>query len=72
MRDVPLRSVGAASVHEGEARALRACTTLAAVLAWGRTRTPPRAPSEIVTQDEYTHDVVLPLDAQRWLVFDTT
>jgi hypothetical protein len=26
---------------------------------------------EVVTQDEYTHDVVVAADA-RWLVFDTT
>jgi hypothetical protein len=42
--------------------------TLAAVL----TRRGAGAVTEIVTQDEFTHDVVIPLDARRWLVYDTT
>lgn len=42
--------------------------TLAAVLA----RHGPGAIAEIVTQDEFTHDVLIPLDARRWLVYDTT
>ena len=51
---------------------LHALRTLADVLAWARAQTPPRAIAEIVTQDEYTHDVVL-ADAERgYLVFDTT
>jgi hypothetical protein len=71
-RAIPLRELGAARLTPDEARALSACPTLADVLAFGRALVPARAPSEIVTQDEYTHDVVLPLDAHRWLVFDTT
>ncbi|HTA75497.1 MAG TPA: hypothetical protein VK733_14535 [Gemmatimonadaceae bacterium] len=39
--------------------------TLSDVLRWGRV-------SEIVTQDEYTHDVVVPYDDRLTLVFDTT
>ena len=39
--------------------------TLAEVLRWGRV-------SEIVTQDEYTHDVVVPYDQRLTLVYDTT
>ena len=71
-RAIPLRELGVARVTPAEAHALAACPTLADVLAFGRALVPARTPSAIVTQDEYTHDVVLPLDAQRWLVFDTT
>ena len=46
--------------------------TLADVLAWGREQTPPRSVTEIVTQDEYTHDVVLPFDGSHFLAFDAT
>jgi hypothetical protein len=46
--------------------------TLADVLAWARRATPPRQVAEIVTQDEYTHDVVLRADGDHFLVFDTT
>lgn len=48
--------------------------TLADVLAWARTQTPPRSVAEIVTQDEYTHDVVLDASGsgQPYLAFDTT
>lgn len=46
--------------------------TLAAVLEWARDQTPPRMVTEIVTQDEYTHDVVLPFDGSHFLAFDAT
>jgi len=46
--------------------------TLGDVLSWLRAQTPPRTVDEIVTQDEYTHDVVLPFDDHSWLVYDTT
>lgn len=39
---------------------------------WGLSLSPPRAPVEIVTQDEYTHDVVLELAGDCYLVYDTT
>lgn len=45
--------------------------TLADVLAWGARQVPRVNVSEIVTQDEYTHDVVLPF-AEFYLSFDTT
>jgi hypothetical protein len=41
------------------------------VLQWARARTPPSAVEEILTQDEYTHDVVVSASG-RYLVFDTT
>jgi hypothetical protein len=46
--------------------------TLAHVLSWLRRQLPPRDVSEIVTQDEYTHDVVVAWQANLVLVFDTT
>lgn len=48
--------------------------TLADVLAWARAQTPPRSVVEIVTQDEYTHDVVLHASGsgRPYLAFDTT
>ena len=56
--------------------------TLEDVLRWGERQTPPVAPSAIVPQDEYTHDVVVPVpeallaagpgDVRRFLVYDTT
>ena len=52
--------------------ALGHVTSLGEVLGWGRGLLPPRGPAEILTQDEYTHDVVFELAADRWLVFDTT
>jgi len=46
--------------------------TLGDVLAWSRTSTHSRQSTEIVTQDEYTHDVVFDLDGATYLAFDTT
>jgi hypothetical protein len=46
--------------------------TLAAVLDWLRGQDPPRRVGEIVTQDEYTHDVVVPWTERLALVFDAT
>jgi hypothetical protein len=46
--------------------------TLADVLEWARAQSPPRAVTTIVTQDEYTHDVVLPFDGSHFLAFDAT
>ena len=51
---------------------LSGLTTLERVLSWARGQTPPRAIDEILTQDEYTHDVVLSASEGRYLVFDTT
>lgn len=48
------------------------CTTLGQLLERGRELDPPLAVESIVTQDEYTHDVLVPLPGGRWLVFDTT
>ena len=47
-------------------------STLEAVLTWSRTASPPRKIAELITQDEYTHDVVLPFEGDLYLVYDTT
>jgi hypothetical protein len=46
--------------------------TLADVLDWGRSQRPPRTIHEIVTQDEYIHDILVELEPRLWLVFDAT
>jgi hypothetical protein len=42
------------------------------VVRWAFALTPPRDVAEVVTQDEYTHDVVIPWTDQLVLVFDCT
>ena len=74
MRDVPLSSIGRvpAELVRKLTSELAQLLTLADVLAWARRATPPREVAEIVTQDEYTHDVVIPWDGDHYLVFDAT
>ena len=52
--------------------ALGGLRTLGAVLDWLRAQEPPRGVGEIVTQDEYTHDVIVSWGERLTLVFDTT
>lgn len=52
--------------------ALRELRSLAGVLEWLRLQEPPRIVQNIVTQDEYTHDVVVPWSERLILVFDAT
>lgn len=42
------------------------------VMQWAFGRNPPAELFTVVTQDEFTHDVVLKLEADFFLVFDTT
>jgi hypothetical protein len=46
--------------------------TLADAVAWGLAHTPPLIVADIIVQDEYTYDVVLPYRDGRFLVYDTT
>jgi hypothetical protein len=48
-----------------------ACFTLADLLRWAAQQSPRVQIAEIVTQDEFTHDVVLPF-GPAFLSFDTT
>ena len=73
-REVPVNRVGdvAPDVYTELCAALRTRGTLADVLAWARRQDPPRTVTEIITQDEYTHDVVIALGGRYYLAFDTT
>lgn len=42
------------------------------VVRWGLSGTPRRMIEEVVVQDEYTHDVVMPYADGLYLIFDTT
>ena len=53
-------------------RELAPLTTLQDVVRWGFAHTPPRDVAEVIVQDEFTHDVVLPWEDGHYLVFDTT
>ena len=74
MRPIPLHDYADLAPAERSAltTAIQDLRTLADVLAWARSQNPPRSVAEIVTQDEYTHDVVLPFDGRHFLVFDAT
>jgi hypothetical protein len=71
---VPLTDYASLGATEREALAatLGPLTSLERVLRWAGGLTPPRDIDEILTQDEYTHDVGIRLDDTRYLVFDTT
>lgn len=42
------------------------------VLAWGAAASPPRKPEDLVTQDEYTHDVIMLFRSGIYVVYDVT
>lgn len=46
--------------------------TLDQVVRWGLAATPERMVRDVVIQDEFTHDVVVPWSEERYLVYDTT
>jgi hypothetical protein len=54
------------------ARRLAGLGTLERVIAWAAAQEPPRRIGDIVTQDEFTHDVLVPIDPPLWLAFDVT
>jgi hypothetical protein len=60
-----------ASERDALARAIATHTLLEQALDWARTLTPPRAVESVLTQDEYTHDVLIPY-GNRYLVYDTS
>ena len=49
----------------------RSFTNLEQVMQWAFGRTPPADLFTVVTQDEFTHDVVLKIETDLYLVFDT-
>jgi hypothetical protein len=50
----------------------RALSSLAAVIGWSLAQDPPAEFVDVVIQDEYTHDVVVQVTADVFLVFSTT
>jgi hypothetical protein len=46
--------------------------SLEAVVRWGLDAQPPRLVADVVVQDEFTHDVILPYRDGLYLVYDTT
>ena len=42
------------------------------IFVWGRRQTPPVHPTDVIKQDEFTHDVIVPLPKELWLVYGTT
>ena len=42
------------------------------VLRWGKTLDPSATIADVIVQDEYTHDVIFPLDPNHILVYGTT
>jgi len=73
VNDIPLIDYSALdpAAREVLALAIAPQTTLERALDWGRNHQPPLAVETILTQDEYTHDVLIPYD-DRYLVYDTT
>ena len=73
MRALPIRAAEpeASAILASVDRTFAGCATLADLLGWAGRQVPRVAVAEIVTQDEYTHDVVLPF-AEHYLSFDTT
>jgi hypothetical protein len=74
VRQVDVEAVGAIPPREVNRfrLALRNLRTLGPVLEWLRVQEPPRLVRDIVTQDEYTHDVIVPWGERLVLVFDAT
>lgn len=51
---------------------VRGHRTLEEALRWAHAQVPVLTVAEVVVQDEYTHDVVVPLSDGRCLVYDCT
>ena len=71
-RRVPILEAGGPPLDAKLSAALSRQVTLGDVMKWGLALSPPRGPLEVVTQDEYTHDVVFEVAGDCYLVYDTT
>lgn len=73
MRTVSIRVAepGVADVLAHVEKTFAQCQKLADLLRWCQSQRPYVHVTEIVTQDEYTHDVILPFGAV-FVTFDTT
>lgn len=54
------------------ARIMSRHATLADVIVWGAAQIPECIVADVIIQDEYTHDVVLPYRDGMHLIYDTT
>ena len=74
MARVPFRDYAGlgAEEHARLARVVAGHQDLLDVFAWGRVQSPPAHPADLVKQDEFTHDVLMPYTEGRWLVYGTT
>ena len=74
MADIPFHNY--AGLSESALASLRLVTAahrgLDQIFAWGRSQTPPVHPADVVKQDEFTHDVLVPLANGTWLIYGTT
>jgi hypothetical protein len=61
-----------AEEREELARVVARHEDLVDIFAWGRAQSPPVHPADLVKQDEFTHDVLVPFSQGRWLVYGTT
>lgn len=61
-----------AEESEALARVLDAHESLDDVFAWGRTQSPAVVPEDVVIQDEFSYDTLVPLSGNRWVVYATT
>ena len=66
----------AETVSESETARIREAVgshwTLKAVVDWCLAQTPPILDADVVTQDEFTHDLIVPLPSGTHLVYDST
>jgi len=58
--------------HEALSEVVTKHSGLDQIFAWGHTQSPPVHPADVIKQDEFTHDVLVPLPGDRWLVYGTT
>jgi hypothetical protein len=70
----PFHDLAALSAQEREelAQVVARHEDLVDIFAWGRAQTPPVHPADLVKQDEFTHDVLVPFGRGRWLVYGAT
>jgi hypothetical protein len=60
-----------AAVNQEPLAIAQSFSTLDQALKWALSLQPPASIATVVTQDEFTHDVVLQLEHASFLVFDT-
>ena len=74
IKTVPFRAEGPAfdPAHVDLRAAIAQHWDLKAVLDWCMRQNPPIIGADVVAQDEFTHDFLVPLPSGNCLVYDTT